>query len=98
MKPMSREEVALAMFTALLPQSIKKANEKLFPEGAAKVMKDEMSAAWTMADLWISERKTLMVEAGASFEELAANWEQAGFSSVASAIRQQNAIGEAPPA
>lgn len=90
MKPLSREDVALAMFTALLPQSIRKANERLFPEGAAKVMKDEIAAAWAMADIWISERKRLTVEAGASLEELAANWEQAGFGSVASEIRQQN--------
>lgn len=56
MKPLSREEVALAMFTALLPRSIKRADERLFPEGAKKVIKDEIAAAWAMADLWISER------------------------------------------
>jgi hypothetical protein len=52
-----REEIALAFFTALLPRALDEADRMAFPEGALKLMKLEISAAWEMADLWISERE-----------------------------------------
>jgi hypothetical protein len=57
---LNKEEIALAIFTAILPRALDKADQKAFPEGSIMVMKLEISAAWAMADLWISERdKTL---------------------------------------
>jgi hypothetical protein len=59
MKPesLSKEEIALAIFTAILPRALDKADQKAFPEGSLMLMKLEMSAAWAMADLWVSERE-----------------------------------------
>jgi hypothetical protein len=54
---MGRDEIALAFFTALLPRALDEADRMAFPEGALKLMKLEISAAWEMADLWISERE-----------------------------------------
>ena len=44
-------------------------------------------ACENLAGLMLEEAGKFKVEAGASLEELAANWERAGFGSVASAIR-----------
>ena len=55
--PLNKEEIALAIFTAILPRALDKANLKAFPEGSLMAMKLEISAAWAMADLWVSERE-----------------------------------------
>ena len=56
-EPLSREEIALTIFAAMLPRAIDKADRKAFPEGSLMAMQLEISAAWAMADLWISERE-----------------------------------------
>ena len=56
MSELSREEIALAMFTAMLPRVMDRTNEMAFLEGARKVAKEEIAAAWKFADLWISQR------------------------------------------
>ena len=56
MSELSREEIALAMFTAMLPRVMDRTNEMAFLEGSRKVAKEEIAAAWQFADLWISQR------------------------------------------
>ena len=59
---LSKEKAALAIFAAILPRALDKADRKAFPEGSLAVMKLEIAAAWAMADLWISERPDLELE------------------------------------
>ena len=54
---LSREEVAISIFAAMLPRALDKADAMAFPEGALKYIKLEISAAWSMADMWIFERQ-----------------------------------------
>jgi hypothetical protein len=56
MSESSREEIALAMFTAMLPRVMDRTNAMAFLEGKRKVANDEIAAAWQFADLWISQR------------------------------------------
>ena len=53
----SREQIALTMFAAMLPRVMDRTNAMAFPEGARKVAKEEIAAAWHFADLWILERE-----------------------------------------
>jgi len=52
----SREQIALTMFAAMLPRVMDATNKMAFPEGARKVANQEIAAAWQFADLWIAER------------------------------------------
>ena len=52
----SREQIALAMFTAMLPRVMEKSSKMAFDEGSIKVVIKEISAAWIFSDLWISQR------------------------------------------
>lgn len=56
MSESTREQIALAMFTAMLPRVMEKSSKMAFDEGAIKVVIEEISAAWKFADLWISQR------------------------------------------
>jgi hypothetical protein len=52
----SREEIALAMFSATLNAALERSQNMLTALGARKVMENEMRSAWELADIWISQR------------------------------------------
>jgi hypothetical protein len=54
----SREKIALTMFSSTLEATIDKAGRIAFKEGAAKVAREQIEAAYAIADLWISYRRT----------------------------------------
>jgi len=52
----SREQIALTMFCATLDRTIDKADHMAFKEGVAKVARESIAVAYTLADLWIAQR------------------------------------------
>ena len=54
----SREQIALTMFCATLERTIDKADRMAFKEGVVKVAKEQIAAAYLLADIWIAERQT----------------------------------------
>lgn len=59
-------------------------------EDKSEYEKGVQVACENLATEMLNEAGKFRVEAGASLEELAANWERAGFASVASTIRAQH--------
>lgn len=53
---LEREHIALMFFAATLQTTVDKANGMAFPEGARKVARDSIQAAWDIADMWIEYR------------------------------------------
>jgi hypothetical protein len=54
----SREKIALTMFCSTLEATIDKAGRMAFKEGAAKVAREQIEAAYAIDDLCISYRRT----------------------------------------
>jgi hypothetical protein len=57
----SREQIALAMFSATLNAALERSQNMLTANGARKVMENEMRSAWELADIWISQRPKIVM-------------------------------------
>ena len=57
----SREQIALAMFSATLNAALERSQNMLTALGARKVMENEMRSAWELADIWISQRPKIVM-------------------------------------
>lgn len=54
--PLSREQIALALFAANLPTQMKEASRWRGAEKIQSVLESGMEAAFTLADIWIGVR------------------------------------------